>query len=145
MRGKTRIRRMRAADLDAVAEIWLKTNLETHGFVSPEYWKGSFAAVRGMLLEAELYVYEDEGGIQGFAGLDGGYIAGIFVRREAQSGGIGKQLMDHVKSTRGQLTLSVYQKNRRAVEFYHREGFVIQGENTDRNTGEKEYQMLWKR
>ena len=36
-------------------------------------------------------------------------------------------------------------KNARAISFYQREGFIIQCEDLDEATGEKEYTMLWKR
>ena len=77
--------------------------------------------------------------------LDGEYIAGIFVREKEQSLGIGKQLLDFVKSLKGQLKLNVYQKNERAIKFYTREQFEIQDEQTDEATGEAEYLMLWKK
>ena len=41
--------------------------------------------------------------------------------------------------------LSVYNKNIRAIQFYHREQFVVQSENTDDNTNEKELVMAWSR
>ena len=51
--------------------------------------------------------------------------------------------MDYVKEIKGKLTLSVYQKNVRAVKFYQRENFMIQSECIDENTGEVEYFMEW--
>ena len=139
------VRSVRPADLDAVADIWLDTNIKAHSFISRNYWRDNLEAVRGMLREAELYVYEDAGEIQGFAGLEGDYIAGIFVRSGAQSGGIGRQLLDHVKASREHLTLSVYQKNVRAVNFYQREGFAVRRTSVDKNTGESEYLMGWEK
>ena len=41
------------------------------------------------------------------------------------------------------MRLSVYNKNIRAIQFYQREQFVIQSENTDDNTNEKELVMAW--
>lgn len=41
------------------------------------------------------------------------------------------------------MRLSVYQKNIRAIGFYQREQFVIQSENIDDNTNEKEFIMTW--
>ena len=137
--------KMRETDLETVADIWLNTNIKAHGFISPQYWRSNFETVKKMLSEAELYVYADENGVQGFIGLDSDYIAGIFVRSEAQSSGIGKHLLDFVKTAKGQLTLNVYQKNKRAVKFYQREHFKIQCEKIDGNTGEKEYFMRWER
>lgn len=141
------IKRMQKEDVDSVAKIWLDTNLETHHFIAPQYWKDNFEAVKEQLSRAEVYVWEDEHKkeIQGFVGLSDNYIARIFVRSGFQSRGIGKVLTDYAKSIRTQLTLSVYRKNTGAVRFYEREGFHIQREGTDENTGEKEYMMLWNR
>lgn len=139
------IRKLRDADINRVADIWLDTNVKAHDFISAKYWKNNFKAVKEMLLQANVYVYEEENKILGFIGLSGEYIAGIFVVGEAQSGGVGKQLLDFVKDKNSQLNLSVYQKNTRAVQFYQREHFEILWENTDENTGEKEYAMIWKR
>ena len=131
-------------DLDSVAEIWLKTNLSAHGFVPEEYWQDKFLPVKEMLGKAEIYVYTDGGEIQGFIGLDGNYIAGIFVRQEAQSRGIGRELITFVKEKKPELTLHVYEKNQRAVRFYEREGFTVQSGDVDENTGEWELLMIWK-
>ena len=139
------IRKMRTEDETAVADIWLETNLQAHSFIAPQYWRDNFEAVKGMLREAELYVCEDAGGIQGFVGLTGEYIAGIFVRDGARSKGIGRQLLEHVKGLKGRLTLHVYQKNQRAAAFYRREGFAVRGESVDEHTGETEYWMGWER
>lgn len=141
------IRKMQEKDLNEVANIWLDTNLKAHSFIASQYWKDNLAAVKEQLARAEIFVYKegDKNGIKGFVGLQDNYIAGIFVRSGAQSGGIGKMLLDYAKSSREQLTLSVYQKNTRAVKFYQREGFHIQREGMDENTGEKEYEMCWNR
>ena len=139
------IRKLRKTDLDEVAYIWLHTNKKAHDFIAETYWDEHFEMVEGMLGDAEIYVFEEPGQIKGFVGLDGEYIAGIFVREKEQSLGIGKQLLDFVKSLKGQLKLNVYQKNERAIKFYTREQFEIQDEQTDEATGEAEYLMLWKK
>ncbi len=139
------IRKLRKTDLDEVAYIWLHTNKKAHDFIAETYWDEHFEMVEGMLGDAEIYVFEEQGQIKGFVGLDGEYIAGIFVREKEQSLGIGKQLLDFVKSLKGQLKLNVYQKNERAIKFYTREQIEIQDEQTDEATGEAEYLMLWKK
>jgi len=139
------IRKLRKTDLDEVAYIWLHTNKKAHDFIAETYWDEHFEMVEGMLGDAEIYVFEEQGQIKGFVGLDGEYIAGIFVREKEQSLGIGKQLLDFVKSLKGQLKLNVYQKNERAIKFYTREQFEIQDEQTDEAIGEAEYLMLWKK
>lgn len=139
------VRKMRPAEVDAAADIWLETNIEAHSFVPERYWRDHFEAVKGLLAQAELYVFEGETGVQGFIGLDAGYIAGLFVKSGARAGGIGKKLLDYAKSGRSRLTLRVYQKNAGAVRFYRREGFTVQEEPVDESTGEPEYFMLWER
>ena len=43
------VRNMKRADLDAVADIWLDTNLKAHNFIPAQYWRSHFEAVKGML------------------------------------------------------------------------------------------------
>lgn len=141
------IRRMGEGDLEAVAAIWLDANREAHDFIPASYWLGHFEEVRTALAQAEVWVFEAEAQteISGFIGLQEDYIAGIFVRREARSGGVGRQLLDHVKAGRRQLRLQVYRKNSRATGFYRREGFRVLEEGVDPGTGEAELLMEWRR
>ncbi|MDE5604076.1 MAG: N-acetyltransferase [Eubacterium sp.] len=138
------IRIFNEKDLNEVADIWLDTNIKAHNFIPAKYWRDNFELVKEMLLQAEIYVYEDADRIQGFVGLENNYIAGIFVCAESQSQGIGKQLLDYVKTKKTELSLNVYKKNVRAVQFYQRENFKILIENIDENTNETEYTMIWK-
>lgn len=141
------IRILEETDLTAVMQIWLDTNIKAHNFISEEYWTANYAAVKEMLPQAEVYVYEDDDThqITGFIGLAENYIAGIFIKEVVQSKGIGKQLLNYVKEIKSTLSLSVYQKNVRAVSFYQREHFIIQSENIDDDTNEKEFIMNWRK
>ena len=139
------IRKLQKADINRAADIWLKTNLKAHFFIPEQYWISNYEFVKEMLPQAEVYVYEDDKMIQGFIGINDEYIEGIFVSDEMQSCGIGKLLLDYIKDKKVSLRLNVYQKNARAISFYQREGFIIQCEDLDEATGEKEYTMLWKR
>ena len=137
------IRELHKADINAVADIWLEANLKAHNFISAEYWKSNFELVKELLQQAEVYVYENNHNIEGFVGLNGEYIEGIFVCDGKQSHGIGKCLLDYIKDRKNRLYLNVYQKNVKAIHFYKREGFEIQGEGLDEATGEKDYVMKW--
>ena len=139
------IRELQKADINKVADIWLDTNTKAHYFIPAQYWKSNFESVKELLLQATVYVYEDDQEIQGFIGLNDEYIEGIFVSGEMQSHGIGKILLDHAKDKRNKLLLNVYQKNTQAVSFYQREGFAIQCSGMDEATGEKDYVMAWQR
>lgn len=140
------IRKLRESDLSAVMKIWLDTNIKSHNFVSKEYWTSNYEMVKEILPKSEIYVYEEEDTnlIDGFIGLLDSYLAGLFVKDTDQSKGIGRQLLDYAKSIKSEMTLSVYQKNIRAVHFYQREQFQIQSENIDDNTNEKEFIMIWR-
>ena len=127
---------MQRADIDRVADIWLDTNIRAHNFISKQYWQNNFSIVKEMLSQSEIYVYEEKNEIQGFVELSDKYIEGIFVSSKEQSKGIGNLLMCYVKNIKNQLSLSVYQKNIRAVNFYQKEDFNIQSENVDENTGD---------
>ena len=137
------IRELRKADIDIVANIWLDTNITAHYFISAQYWKSNFELVKELLLQATVYVYEDNQEILGFIGLNDEYIEGIFVSDEMQSQCIGKILINYVKDKRKKLFLNVYQKNTRAISFYQREDFKIRCSGIDDATGEKDYLMTW--
>lgn len=139
------IRTFEEKDLDRIMELWLFTNLSAHEFVKSEYWKNNFDAVKTMMPEAEIYVYEENKEIQGFIGVMDHYIAGIFVSEQYQSKGIGKKLLDYVKDKNNKLSLSVYEKNERAIHFYLREQFAFLKKQIDADTGEMEWEMNWRR
>ena len=141
------IRSLEPADLPAVSAIWLDANREAHAFIPASYWLGHLEEVRAALAQAEVWVFADEArpGLLGFVGLQGDYIAGIFVRREARSRGVGRQLLDHVKVGHPRLSLRVYEKNQRAAAFYRREGFRLLETGVDPETGEAELLLEWRR
>ena len=105
------IRKMEEKDISDVLQIWLETNIKAHSFIEKEYWTGNYEMVKQILPEAEVYVYEDEknGQIAGFIGINDQYIEGLFVKESVQSNGIGKRLMDYVKTRKIELCLGVYQ------------------------------------
>ena len=69
------IRSAQEQDAGRIADIWLDTNIKAHAFIPAQYWRANFEVVKKMLPQAELYVYEDERGIQGFVGLRKDYVA----------------------------------------------------------------------
>lgn len=91
------VRKLRNADVNKVADIWLDTNIKAHNFIPAEYWKSNFRSVKEALLLAEVYVYEYDTEIQGFIGLNDEYVEGIFVSGEMQSQGIGKILLNYAR------------------------------------------------
>lgn len=139
------IRKFKNNDLEQILKIWLNVNIETHNFISKNYWMENFNVVKKILPEAEIYVYEKAEKIIGFIGLNDNYIAGIFVVSDEKSKGIGKKLINYVKSLKKQLLLKVYVKNEKAIKFYQKEDFKIKFKDVDEFTKEKELLMLWEK
>lgn len=139
------IRKFETKDLQRVMELWINTNIQAHDFISKDHWINHYDMVKEILPTAQVYVYEEENVIQGFIGVMNAYIAGIFINRTHQSKGIGKQLLDFMKTKHKKLTLAVYEKNTLAVKFYKREDFEIINKAIDENTGEMELHMVWEK
>ena len=139
------IRKLEKADTERVMSIWLRGNLEAHPFIAEEYWISHYESVKGQLFQAEVYVLEKEGELQGFIGIADGYIAGIFTDSSCRSMGVGRRLIQWAKGQYGSLSLSVYQENTGAVRFYLREGFTVSREGVDQETGHIEYTMTWEK
>lgn len=137
------VREFKISDTEQVMKLWLTGNEDAHPFVPKEYWQLHYREVQEALLQANVFVYDTEGKIQGFIGMTNEYIAGIFVDKNFRSHGIGTQLLNYVKQRYEKLSLEVYKKNTRAVAFYLKENFSILSESVDEDTGEKVYIMMW--
>ncbi len=137
------IRKFRTDDLEQVMELWLATNISAHDFISVKYWHANYALVKKMLPQANIWVYEKNNEIWGFIGLQDTYIAGIFVADKAQGKGIGSELLAKAKQQKSQLSLAVYAKNERALNFYQRADFTVVNEQLDETTDQVEYLMKW--
>lgn len=138
------IRKLEESDLPHIMQIWLSANKEAHGFIKESYWDENFEAVKAALPCAEVYAHEnDEAEPDGFIGLNGGHIEGLFVDKTARNMGIGKELLDFAKNNHARLTLNVYIKNPGAVKFYRREQFSIDSRGIDEETGEEDCLMSW--
>lgn len=135
------VRPYKDCDLDIIMKIWLDTNIQAHDFVNKDYWKNNYDYVKQLLPSSNLFIYDD-GQIKGFAGvLDNGYIAGIFVSEKYQHCGIGQQLLDQIIKSFNVISLDVYKKNKQALNFYLKNGFIISETKKDENN-ETEYTMI---
>lgn len=139
------IREFEDNDIDNIMQIWKKENIKAHNFISKEYWKNNYEYVKNILPNAEIYVFIVKEKIVGFVGVNNNYIEGIFVDTNNQNNGIGTSLLNKVKESRNNLTLSVYKKNTNAINFYKANDFIITGKSIDKNTNEIEYIMTWNR
>lgn len=136
------IRKCSKNDLGAVLDIWLTASVQAHSFISAEFWKSQVENMRNIYIPAaESYVFEKDSKVVGFSALHKNNLAAIFVEPDLQGKGIGKQLLNHAKSQRDVLTLSVYKENQASYQFYLSQGFEVISEQPDERTGHQEYTM----
>ena len=138
------IRKYKPDDLDSVLKIWLDGSVQAHDFVPAEFWESQVENMRNIYIPAsEVNVYEVGSEVVGFYALYDDNLATIFVYPALQGRGIGKQLLNHAKSQRAVLHLSVYKENQVSYQFYLSQGFIVISEQSDEHTGHPEYTMSW--
>lgn len=135
------IRKFNVLDLDKVMMLWLEANLEAHYFIDKMYWVEHYEVVKQMILDSDVHVYEENCQILGFIGIIDNYIAGVFIDKHYRCKKIGHQLISFIKESYRNLSLSVYQKNQRAVNFYLKENFKVIKEKLDLENNEVELIM----
>lgn len=141
------IRPFEKEDLPVLMGLWLSANMDAHAFIPASYWAEHAGQGRTQLPRAEVYVCQQDAAapIDGFIGINGTHIEGLFVKKACRSKGVGRQLLTHAKQLKPRLTLCVYRQPPKALSFYEREGVAILSEDTDGSTGEKELFMGWRR
>ena len=139
------IRKFNEFDLKRVMRIWYDGNLEAHDFIDREYWDRNFGYVKRALSEAEVYVYEINGYVVGFVGIDDGYLEGLFVDKEYRGVGVGTKLVDYIKEKYDFFTLHVFENNYGAITFYENRGLIKKEESVHEDLGEVEYLMYYRR
>ena len=140
------ITKFKIEQLDELMKIWLETNIDAHSFIPKEYWIYKAPLVRKLLPSSDIYVFKECNTIKGFIGvIENGYIAGIFIKKEYQREGIGNKLIDYIKSKYENITLDVYNKNEKALNFYYKNNFKILDSKIDEETKELEYTLFYKK
>ena len=138
------IREMEAKDLDKAVSIWYLASVQAHGFVSETYWASQKQDMRYRYLpHCESWVYEEKGEILGFISYKDTCMPAIFVAPEAQSKGIGSQLLNLLQQRYPRLNLTVYAENEKTHEFYIRHGFIDLKKSLCEHTGQPQYAMCW--
>ena len=137
------IRKLNEADIDKVMDIWMKSTIKAHDFISKEYWQNNYNTVKEVYIPmSETFVYKDVQGIKGFISvINNEFIGALFVDIDFQGNGIGKQLIDYAVSKYGKLQLAVYKENKESVEFYINRGFKIIEEQINDDSKHVEYIM----
>ncbi len=138
------LRKCKANELDQLVELWYQVSLRAHDFIPAEYW---YNAKKDMMEKympmAETYVLDEDDEIVGFVSMVDNYLAAIFISLEWQGKGCGKNLLNYIKEIRDEISLKVFVKNKKACQFYLKNGFQIKEELVDEDLNEAEYVMVW--
>lgn len=136
------IRKYRAEDTDALIAIWDNAEALAHPFLSADVRDQVRKDMRSMYLpNAETWVLEDDGAPVGFIAMIDREIGGLFLDPSQQGKGMGRQMVDHVVSLKGPLTVEVFKANKIGLPFYERYGFEVTGEGVFDVTGDETFKM----
>lgn len=138
------IRTFEPRDMDRLLEIWLSASIKAHDFIDASFWQSNTGSMREVYIPAsETFVIEDSSGVLGFYSLLDNQLAALFVDPAHQGNGFGKQLLDHAKCLRNELSLAVYKENTPSVGFYTSQGFKRVKEQIDEKTGLAEFLLCY--
>ena len=134
-----------AADkqIEEMMEIWLQSNVTEQSFIPKKYWSKNYKEVLRVMGLASVYVYEDGDKIVGFAGSMEEEMVAICVADGYRDIGIGSLLLDRLKDEMGILEVSVYTKNKRAMEFFNKNEFKAKDIQVESSTGEETVFLTW--
>ncbi len=142
--GGGHIRKADSHDIPAMVEIWLSASIRAHNFISSDFWHKNAIEMRDRYLPAsENWVYCENERIFGFVALQQNTLAALFVTPGHQGRGIGRQLLKHAKQLRQTLSLTVYEANTKAIDFYSHHGFKMMIAQKDPHTGHSELLMSY--
>ncbi|MRS16439.1 N-acetyltransferase [Enterobacteriaceae bacterium RIT691] len=139
------IRKGDKRDIPPLLTLWLESTIFAHPFIEERYWYESEPLVRDVYLPpAQTWVWDEEGVLQGFVSvMDDRFVGALFVAPGKIGQGIGRALLTHVCERYPDLSLEVYQKNTRAVNFYHAQGFRIEDSAWQDETRQPTWIMRW--
>jgi putative acetyltransferase len=136
------------SDEAAAIELWRRTWQQAYPVIDfdqrLDWWHRRWR--EEILPTATIVVAEREGKLAGFVTMmPDGYLDQIVVAPENWSSGMAEALLDEAKQLApGGIALHVNKDNRRAVRFYEKHGFIIQGDDRNPNSGRPVYKMSWR-
>lgn len=130
------IREYEERDLSELLDAWYSASQVAHPFLDEDFFEQERRDIAALYLpNAETWVYELDGVVIGFIALIGNEVGGIFVDAGFHGQGIGRALMDKVRSLRDVLELDVFKDNQIGRKFYEKYGFSEVDEHLHAETG----------
>lgn len=138
------ITKYKETDINKLIDIWYDGSITAHHFIDKDYWKSQKKDMKEKYIPmSETYVISNKKEVIGFVSMVDDYLAALFIDGNHQGYGYGKKLLNFVKEQRNSIQLKVYKKNENAVNFYLKNGFVLNEELIDEPTAEEELLMEW--
>jgi putative acetyltransferase len=136
-------------DETAAIDLWQRTWQQAYPVIDfaarREWWQQRWR--EEIIPAATILVAEADDAMIGFVTVIPGerYLDQIVVAPESWSTGLAEALLEEARrlSPEG-LTLHVNKDNTRALRFYEKHGFVIQGGDVNPNSGRPVYKMSWR-
>jgi putative acetyltransferase len=137
------------ADEAEAIELWRRTWQQAYPVIDfsarLDWWRNRWRDE--ILPVATVVVAEAAGSLIGFVTVlpKSRYLDQIVVAPESWSSGLAEALLAEARRlSPGGLTLHVNKDNGRALRFYEKHGFVIQGGDVNPNSGRPVYKMSWR-
>lgn len=125
-----------------VLEVWEKSVLATHTFLSTEDFQKIKAIVQTIDFNAfEVYCLMRRDGVAGFLGVAERKIEMLFLSPDVIGKGLGKKLMEFALSELNVIKVDVNEQNENATKFYRKFGFKTY-ERTDKDDQGNDYPLL---
>lgn len=139
------IKRAKKSQTYEILELWLKTSMYSNSFIEQDFWETHYDYIKEKYINGnDIFVYTENDKIIGFTCVSSdNMINGLFVDLDYQSKGIGTELINFLKQEYSLLHVQIYAKNRKALAFSTRMGFVIDGAIRHAQNYEPMYTMLW--
>ena len=143
------LRPYQAADEDAAIDLWLRSWQAAYPALDftarLDWWRERWR--NELVTAATIIVAEAQAGIIGFVTVDprNGYLDQLVVAPQAWGSGLAATLMTKAKALApAGLELQVNQDNTRASRFYSKQGFTIEGESVNPQSGGPTFLMRWR-
>ena len=136
------IRRYQEKDLPELLEVWRRASLVAHSFLPADFILDEAEKIPTIYVPAaEIWVYVLNEMVVGFIALGDTEVVAIFVDPDYHGQGIGRALMDHARSLRGELLVDVFKLNQVGRRFYERYGFKVVAEYHHAESGQQVIRM----
>ena len=122
------IRNFKESDIHDIETVYEKSNNALALKVSPVFFKKDKKNFTSSTIRnCKTSVYEHEGKVVGIISSSEDCIEGLFVLPDFWNRGIGTELLNYATAGKDEVFLQVYADNKRAINFYRKNGFEITG------------------